>query len=65
MHGKKDLKLEIISCPLFDLKDAIKIHKNFFDPSKTDCKSSLFLENFRIVQSDIKIFCEDFINKLV
>jgi len=53
------------SCPLFDLKDAIKIHKNFFDPSKTDCKSSLFLENFRIVQSDIKIFCEDFINKLV
>ncbi|MDB9712463.1 arsenate reductase ArsC [Flavobacteriaceae bacterium] len=53
------------SCPLFDLKDAIKIHKNFFDPSKTDCKSSLFLENFRIVQSDIKFFCEDFINKLV
>lgn len=53
------------SCPLFDLKDAIKIHKNFFDPSKIDCKSSLFLENFRIVQSDIKFFCEDFINKLV
>jgi len=24
------------SCPLFDVNDAIKIHKNFFDPSKSD-----------------------------
>lgn len=42
------------SCPLFDFKDAIKIHKNFFDPSKSNHKSKLFFENFRIVRDDIK-----------
>ena len=51
------------SCPLFDLKDAIKIHKNFSDPSKTDSKSNLFLENFRAVRDDIKKYCIDFIDK--
>ena len=51
------------SCPLFDLKDAIKIHKNFSDPSKTDSKSDLFLENFRAVREDIKKYCIDFIDK--
>ena len=29
------------SCPLFDVNDAIKIHKDFFDPSKSDHKSFL------------------------
>ena len=52
------------SCPLFDVKDAIKIHKNFFDPSKSDHKSKLFLENFRIVRDDIKKYCKDFINEI-
>ena len=51
------------SCPLFDLKDAIKIHKNFSDPSKTDSKSNLFLENFRAVRDDIKKYCIDSIDK--
>tara|TARA_B110000008_G_scaffold138186_1_gene140105 strand:+ start:380 stop:748 length:369 start_codon:yes stop_codon:yes gene_type:complete len=53
------------SCPLFDVKDAIKIHKNFFDPSKSDQKSKLFLENFRIVRDDIKKYCKEFINEIV
>ena len=53
------------SCPLFDVKDAIKIHKNFFDPSKSDPKSKLFLENFRIVRDDIKKYCKEFINEIV
>ena len=52
------------SCPLFDVKDAIKIHKNFFDPSKSDPKSKLFLENFRIVRNEIKKYCKDFIHKI-
>ena len=27
-------------CPLFDVNDAIKIHKNFFDPSKSSYEYS-------------------------
>ena len=53
------------SCPLFDVNDAIKIHKNFFDPSKSDQKSKLFLENFRIVRDDRKKYCKEFINEIV
>ena len=53
------------SCPLFDVNDAIKIHKNFFDPSKSDHKSKLFFENFRIVRDDIKKYCKEFINEIV
>ena len=53
------------SCPLFDVNDAIKIHKNFFDPSKSDHKSKLFFENFRIVRDNIKKYCEEFINEIV
>ena len=52
------------SCPLFDVKDAVKIHKDFFDPSKSDQKSKLFLENFRVVRDDIKKYCKDFINEI-
>jgi len=52
------------SCPLFDVKDAIKIHKDFIDPSKSDDKSKLFLENFRIVRDDIKKYFKDFINEV-
>ena len=52
------------SCPLFDVKNAVKIHKDFFDPSKSDHKSKLFLENFRIVRDDIKKYCKDFINEI-
>ena len=53
------------SCPLFDVNDAIKIHKDFFDPSKSDHKSKLFFENFRIVRDDIKKYCKKFINEIV
>ena len=53
------------SCPLFDVNDAIKIHKDFFDPSKSDHKSKLFFENFRIVRDDIKKSCKEFINEIV
>lgn len=52
------------SCPLFDVNDAVKIHKDFFDPSKSDQKSKLFLENFRVVRDDIKKYCKDFINEI-
>lgn len=52
------------SCPLFDVNDAVKIHKDFFDPSKSDHKSKLFLENFRDVRDDIKKYCKDFINEI-
>jgi arsenate reductase len=52
------------SCPLFDVKDAVKIHKDFFDPSKSDHKSKFFLENFRVVRDDIKKYCKDFINEI-
>ena len=52
------------SCPLFDVNDAVKTHKDFFDPSKSDQKSKLFLENFRVVRDDIKKYCKDFINEI-
>jgi arsenate reductase len=52
------------SCPLFDVKNAVKIHKDFFDPSKSDHKSKLFLENFRLVRDDIKKYCKNFINEI-
>jgi arsenate reductase len=52
------------SCPLFDVKNAVKIHKDFFDPSKSDHKSKLFLENFRVVRDDIKKYCKNFINEI-
>ena len=52
------------SCPLFVVKNAVKIHKDFFDPSKSDHKSKLFLENFRVVRDDIKKYCKNFINEI-
>ena len=53
------------SCPLITDKAAVKIHKNFFDPSKVDSKSKLYLEGFRKLRIQMREYCKSFIEKIV
>lgn len=53
------------SCPFIPYKTVVKIHENFFDPSKTDSKSKLYLDGFRKLRIQMREYCKDFINKIV
>ena len=52
------------SCPFIPHKTAVLIHENFFDPSKADSKSKLYLDGFRKLRIQMKEYCKDFINKI-
>ena len=52
------------SCPIFSNKDAVKLHKNFIDPSRTEFKNDeKKIETFISVRDQIKTYCLDFANK--
>ena len=52
------------SCPIFSNKDAVKLHKNFIDPSRTEFKNDeKKIETFMSVRDQIKTYCLDFANK--
>ena len=51
------------SCPFILHKTAVKIHKNFFDPSKADSESKLYLDSFRKLRIQIREYCKDFVKK--
>ena len=52
------------SCPFIQHKTAVLIHENFFDPSKANSKSKLYLEGFRKLRIQMKEYCKDFIDKI-
>ena len=52
------------SCPIFSNKDAVKLHKNFIDPSKIEFENDeKKIEIFMSVRNQIKTYCLDFVNK--
>lgn len=52
------------SCPIFSNKDAVKLHKNFIDPSKIEFENDeKKIETFMSVRNQIKTYCLDFANK--
>ena len=52
------------SCPIFSNKDAVKLHKNFIDPSRTEFENDeKKIETFMSVRNQIKTYCLDFANK--
>ena len=52
------------SCPIFSNKDAVKLHKNFIDPSKIEFENDeKKIETFMSVRDQIKTYCLDFANK--
>jgi len=53
------------SCPLIPHKTAVKVHKNFFDPSKADSESKLYLDGFRKLRIQISEYCKDFIKNIL
>ena len=52
------------SCPIFSNKDAVKLHKNFIDPSRIEFENDeKKKEIFVSVRNQIKTYCLDFANK--
>ena len=52
------------SCPIFSNKEAVKLHKNFIDPSKIEFENEKKkIEAFISVRNQIKTYCLDFANK--
>ena len=52
------------SCPIFSNKDAVKLHKNFIDPSRIEFENDeKKIEIFMSVRNQIKTYCLDFANK--
>tara|TARA_B100000427_G_scaffold94147_1_gene77676 strand:+ start:944 stop:1360 length:417 start_codon:yes stop_codon:yes gene_type:complete len=50
------------NCPFIPSINAIRIHKNFNDPSKSNLLGLKRKENFIEVRNKIKNFCKNFIN---
>ncbi len=52
------------SCPIFTNKEAVKLHKNFIDPSKIEFENDeKKIETFINVRNQIKTYSLDFANK--
>ena len=52
------------SCPIFSNKDAVKLHKNFIDPSRIEFENDeKKIETYIYVRNQIKTYCLDFANK--
>jgi arsenate reductase len=49
------------NCPIIPSKKAIKIHFNFFDPSKIVENNTIVIGSFRKTRDEIKEFCKKFI----
>ena len=47
------------TCPNLFSKEAVRIHKNFFDPSKIDDEEKLIFD-FEKCRNEIKKFCQEF-----
>ena len=51
------------SCPIFPLGKAIRIHRNFSDPSRKTGNEETVKEEFRKVREEINSFCKNFVSK--
>ena len=50
------------NCPFFPNINAVRIHKNFMDPSKFDLSEEESINKFILVRDQIKEFCLNFAN---
>ena len=50
------------NCPFFPSINAVRIHKNFMDPSKFDLSEEESINKFILVRDQIKEFCLNFTN---
>ena len=50
------------NCPFFPNINAIRIHKNFMDPSKFDLSEEESINKFILARDQIKEFCLNFAN---
>ncbi len=50
------------NCPFFPNINAVRIHKNFMDPSKFDLSEEESINKFILVRDQIKEFCLNFTN---
>ena len=56
--------LEKNGVTIFSNKDAVKLHKNFIDPSRIEFENDeKKIETFIYVRNQIKTYCLDFANK--
>ena len=51
------------NCPYIPSKNAKRIHRNFFDPSKVSGSKEVVHANFEKARNEIKLFCNDFVAK--
>lgn len=51
------------NCPYIPSKNAVRLHHNFFDPSKIDGTKEEVHANFEKARNQIKEFCNDFVTK--
>ena len=49
------------NCPYIPSKNAKRIHRNFFDPSKVSGSKEVVHANFEKARNEIKLFCNDFV----
>jgi arsenate reductase len=49
------------NCPFIPSKNAIRLHRNFFDPSKIDDSTTEVHALFEKARNEIKAYCENFI----
>ena len=51
------------NCPIFPSKNAMRLHHNFFDPSKVEGTSEEKYKAFLKARNEIKAYCEAFVEK--
>lgn len=51
------------NCPYIPSKNAVRLHQNFFDPSKIDGTKEEVHANFEKARNQIKEFCDAFVVK--
>ena len=51
------------NCPFIPSKNAVRLHRNFFDPSKVDGSVKEKHEAFLKARNEIKDYCETFVDK--
>jgi arsenate reductase (thioredoxin) len=52
------------NCPYFP-SDAIRVHRNFKDPSKLNGTENEIHQAFETCRNEIKVFCEDFVKAIL
>lgn len=51
------------NCPFIPSKNAMRLHRNFFDPSKIEGTEEEVHENFQKARNEIKEYCQNFVSE--